>query len=317
VSGRAGKDEYDWDDDEFHCRANATITNGSAVSRTYRSCRVRVTDGGEAGSLISEFSFAVGPFSLSSGGTAYRSIDTWYPQGSDVWDRFNKRWDLTVSFTYEADGGVEVSDAVVYRPMSTVPINAIKTTDFTAPQTTAQRNAVAIAAEILEDRDVTLYGPMWRILSRDEDKAEYGLIDVGWSDDWWDFDEAMDMYEDISGPEQDRLDVYMPVGLVYDVDVPADKRNVGGFSTTDGPYPKDDQPRRSGSLVLLDEADEEFFGVAIAHEIGHYLGLDHVDDEVTDNLMHKNGGTTGHSLTWQQWDTIRQHGMMKWLAPDI
>jgi hypothetical protein len=127
----------------------------------------------------------------------------------------------------------------------------------------------------------------------------------------------MDMYEDISGPEQDRLDVYMPVGLVYDVDVPADKRNVGGFSTTDGPYPKDDQPRRSGSLVLLDEADEEFFGVAIAHEIGHYLGLDHVDDEVTDNLMHKNGGTTGHSLTWQQWDTIRQHGMMKWLAPDI
>jgi hypothetical protein len=199
--------------------------------------------------------------------------------------------------------------------MSTVPINAIKTGDFTANQTAAERNAVSIAAEILEDRDITLYDPSWRILSNQADKDRFGLIDIDWSANTWDFDEAHDLYEQISGPEQDRLDVFIPLGFAYTDDVPADKRNVGGFSTVNGPFPKDQTPRRSACMVLLDENDEEFFGVAIAHEVCHYLGLDHVDGE--DNLMHKNGGLTDHRLTWEQWDKVRQHGMMKWLAPDI
>ena len=298
VSGRAGRVEYDWDTDEFHCRAYGTITNGSAGPRTFRQCRVRVTDGGVGGALISEFAFASGPFTVQPGGTAHRTIDTWYPPGNSVWDRFNQRWDLTVQFTYVADGSVEVSDAAAYRPMSTVPVNAIKTTDFTAGQTTAERNAVAIAAELLEDRDVTLYDPNWRILTNQADKDRFGVIDIDWSSNYWDFDEANDMYEQISGPEQDRLDVFVPLGFAYASAVPADKRNVGGFSTENGPFPKDIDPRRSACLVLMSENDHEFFGVAVAHEICHYLGLPHVDS--TDNLMHKNGGTTGHKLTWQQ-----------------
>jgi hypothetical protein len=317
VSGRAGRVEYDWDDDEFHCRANATITNGESSSVTYNRCKVRVTDGGESGTLISEFSFASGPFTVAPGGTAYRSIDTWYPKGSSVWDKFNKRWDLTIKFTYESTGSTKVSDSAAYRPMSTVPINAIKCDVFTANQTQAERDAVEIAAEILEDRDVTLNAPSWRIISSEANRDKYGIIDIGWDDDYWDFGEVDEMYEDISGPEQDRLDVFIPLDLAYKDEVPADKRNVGGVSTVDGPYPKDDDPDDSGCMVLLDENDVDFFGVAIAHEICHYLGLNHVPDSQDDNLMHKNGGLTGHELTWDQWNKIRQHGMMKWLAADI
>ena len=317
VSGRAGRVEYDWDTDEFHCRANATITNGEGSSITYNRCRVRVTDGGESGDLIDEFSFASGPFTVSPGGTAHRSIDTWYPKGSSVWDKFNQRWDLTVKFTYESTGSTKVSDSAAYRPMSTVPINAIKCDVFTANQTNAERDAVQIAAEILEDRDVTLYGPNWRIISSEANRNKYGIIDIGWDDDYWDFSEVDEMYEDISGPDSDRLDVFIPLDLAYKDEVPADKRNVGGVSTVNGPYPKDDDPEDSGCMVLLDENDVDFFGVAIAHEICHYLGLDHVPDSQDDNLMHKNGGLTGHFLTWDQWNAIRQHGMMKWLAPDI
>jgi hypothetical protein len=315
VSGNAGLVEYDWNTNEFHCRAYATITNGSGVARTYRRCSVRVTDGGTGGTLISAFSFNVGPFTVQPGQSAYRTVDTWYPQGSSVWDKFNQRWDLTVQFTYESDAGVNIQDAAAYRPMSTVPLNAIKTTDFTAAQTTAQRNAMTIAAEIMEARDVTFNGPNFRILSRQADKDRFGIIDIDWSNNYWDFDEANDMYEEISGPDADRLDVFMPIGFGYTAAVPADKRNVGGFSTENGPFPKDSDPRRSACLVLLDENDHEFYGVAIAHEVCHYLGLPHVDAD--NNLMHKNGGLTGHLLTWNQWDTIRQHGMMKWLAPDI
>jgi hypothetical protein len=315
VSGRAGRVEYDWDTNEFHCRAYGTITNGSDMARTFRRCHVRVTDGGVGGTEITSFSFNVGPFTVQPSAAAYRTIDTWYPQGTSVWDKFNQRWDLTIQFTYEADNGIMISDDAVYRPMSTVPLNAIKTTDFTSSQTTAERNAVAIASEILEDRDVTIYNPNWRILANQVDKDRFGIIDIGWTNNDHDFDEAHDLYEEISGPDQDRSDVYIPVSFQYTPEVPADERNVGGFSTINGPYPKDDEPRRSGSTVLLDENDQEFFGVAIAHEVCHYLGLEH--EQAQDNLMEKTGGVTGHKLTWTQWDKIRQHGMMKWLAPDI
>jgi len=315
ISGRAGCVEYDWDTKEFHCRAYGTITNGSDVPRTFRQCHIRVTDGGVGGTEITSFSFSIGPFTIKPGEVAYRTIDTWYPQGSSVWDKFNQRWDLTIQFTYEADNGILISDAAAYRPMSTVPLNAIKTTDFTAPQTIAEHNAVAIASEILEDRDVTIYNPSWRILSNQKDKDRFGIIDIGWTDGHHDFDEGHDLYEEISGPDQDRLDAFIPVGFQYTSEVPPEHQNVGGFSTVNGPYPKDDQPRKSGSMVLLDENDQEFFGVAIAHEVCHYLGLEHEDD--SDNLMEKTGGTTGHQLTWTQWDKIRKHGMMKWLAPDI
>ena len=152
VSGRAGRVEYDWDDDEFHCRAYGTITNGENSAVTYNRCKVKVTDGGVGGTKIDEFSFASGPLTVSPGGSAYRSIDTWYPKGSSVWDKFNKRWDLTISFTYESTGSIQVSDAAAYRPMSTVPINSIRCDDFTSAQGQAERDAVEIAAEILEDQ---------------------------------------------------------------------------------------------------------------------------------------------------------------------
>jgi hypothetical protein len=214
-----------------------------------------------------------------------------------------------------ADGDVQVSDSAAYRPMSTVPINVIETTDFTAGQAAAEVNAVAIATEILEDRDITLYGPGWRTISDRANKDRFATIDVGWSDNHWDFGEASDMYQEISGPDEDRLDLFLPLALAYRPEVPADQRNVGGFSTINGPFPKDDAPRRSGSFVLVDENDQEFFGIAIAHELCHYLGLDHVDSP--NNLMEKGGGNAPHELTWEQWDKARRHGMMKWLAPDI
>jgi hypothetical protein len=312
-----GRVEYDWDTNEFHCRANGTITNGEGSAVTYNRCRVRVTDGGVGGTLIEEFSFAAGPFTIAPGGTAYRVIDTRYPQGNAVWTRFNQRSDLTVQFTYETGGPVSVSDAAAYRPMSTAPINVIKCADFTSTQTQAERDAVAIAAELLEARDVTLYNPSWRIISSAADKAKYGTFDIGWKDNNYDYAESREMYSAISGPEQDRLDVFIPLAIAYATEVPADKRNVGGVSTVNGPFPKDDDPPRSGAMVLLDENDVDFFGVAVAHEICHYLGLDHVPDSVDNNLMHKNGGLTGHVLTWEQWEKLRRHGMVKWLAADI
>jgi hypothetical protein len=314
VSGRAGKVEYDWDDDEFHCRAYATITNGSSVSRTFTLCKVRVTDGGENGTLISSFSFSVGPFTVGPGNSSYRSVDTWYPKGSDVWDKFNKRWDLTIKFTYVA-GSVEISDSAAYRPMSTVPINLIWCDDYSSTQWNDVVDAVAMAAEILENRDVTLSNPDWRILSRKSDKDKYGIIDLDWKDGSRDYSEADDLMEDISGPDGERIDVFIPISFAYSSDTPSDKRNLNGFSPRPGPYPKDDDRDNSGLVIRYRSASTLKFGETFAHEICHYLGLPHVDTD--DNLMLDSSGRSDNKLSWDQWNTIRQHGMMKWIAPDI
>jgi hypothetical protein len=74
-----------------------------------------MTDGGVGGTLISAFSFNVGPITLNPGQSAYQTIDTWYPKGSSVWDKFNQGWDLTIEFTYVANGGIRVSDSRVTR----------------------------------------------------------------------------------------------------------------------------------------------------------------------------------------------------------
>jgi hypothetical protein len=314
VSGRAGRVEYDWDDDEFHCRAYATITNGSNARRTFTSCKVRVTDGGENGTLISAFAFNVGPFTVSPGEIAYRTVDTWYPKGSAVWDKFNKRWDLTVKFTYAA-GNVEISDGATYRPMTTLPLNVIWCDDYSAEQWKDLRDAVDMAAEILEDRDVTLYNPDWRILSREADKDRYGIIDLEWEDGKRDYEEANELRENVSGPDGERVDLFVPLGFAYSDDTPADKRNVNGFSPEPGPFPKDDDAGRSGLIVKHRSTSTLKLGETIAHELGHYLGLPHVSDE--SNLMFDSSGRTDNKLTWDQWNTITQHGMAKWLAPDI
>jgi hypothetical protein len=270
-----------------------------------------VTDGGENGTLIDAFSFATS-FTVPAGGAGYRVIDTRFPKGSNTWDKFNKRWDLTFKFIYESTSGVNVSATTVYIPMSTVPINIIKTEVFSAAQSNAVFEAWEIACEILERRDITLFNPNWRILSQQSARTKYSVIDIGWNNNWYDFSEAGEMYKEISGPDGDRIDVFLPLAFNYKTEVPADKRNVGGFSTINGPYFKDDDPGRSGSLVLMSETDHDFFGIALAHEICHYLGLDH--DTGADNLMEAHGGAAPHNLTWNQWNTVIGHGMMKWLA---
>jgi hypothetical protein len=199
--------------------------------------------------------------------------------------------------------------------MSTVPVNIIDTEDFTASQESAEADAYAIACEILEDRDITLNNPFWKILANQAARTRYSVLDIGWTNDDYDFAETHDLYEEISATDGTRMDVFIPLSFSYAPDVPSDKRNVGGVSTVNGPYPKDNDKRNSGCLVLMDENDHDFFGVALAHEICHYLGLPHVESE--DNLMHKNGGLTGHVLTPDQWGDAKDHGMVKWLAADI
>lgn len=73
--------------------------------------------------------------------------------------------------------------------------------------------------------------------------------------------EAEDLTDDWNGAN-DGIDVFF-VQTIGDA---------GGWSNSDGPCNKDSICGRTGAVIEM-RTDLEFFGVLVAHEIGHYLGL--------------------------------------------
>jgi hypothetical protein len=80
---------------------------------------------------------------------------------------------------------------------------------------------------------------------------------------------------------------------------------IGGYSPIPGSCDKN-RKGRSGAVVAVDNGP--FLGVGLAHEVGHYLGLDHVRDPA--NLMFDDG-LPGMNLTSSQGATMRRHCSVK------
>jgi hypothetical protein len=86
-----------------------------------------------------------------------------------------------------------------------------------------------------------------------------------------DADEATDLTNDWSG-DNDGIDVFW-VSNVTDA---------GGWSNSDGPCDKDEDKERTG-VVLEIQGSDDFTGILLAHEVGHYLHLMHAN--TITNLM--------------------------------
>ena len=113
-------------------------------------------------------------------------------------------------------------------------------------------------------------------------------------------DEAIDLADDW-GVENDALDVFV---LTY-------AGTTIGLSAVEGPCDKDDSKDMEGSVVAI-EGDVATTPIVLAHEVGHYLGLEHVDDAT--RLMNPtvpNGGT----LTAGEGTNMRDHCFVKGACP--
>lgn len=86
-----------------------------------------------------------------------------------------------------------------------------------------------------------------------------------------DASEATDLTNDWSG-DNDGIDVFW-VSNVSDA---------GGWSNSDGPCDKDADKERTGAVLEIKGSDD-FTGILLAHEVGHYLHLKHANS-IT-NLM--------------------------------
>lgn len=110
--------------------------------------------------------------------------------------------------------------------------------------------------------------------------------------------EADDLTDDWTVPN-DALDLFV-VRRINGAD---------GWSAVGGSCDKDSKGM-TGSVVELYESDDDYAGNGFAHEMGHYLGLDHVPDN--GNFIGGDGSSDSWSgiFSWQG-DTMRNHCFMK------
>ena len=112
--------------------------------------------------------------------------------------------------------------------------------------------------------------------------------------------EATQLTEDWSG-ENDGIDLFIVTTIT----------DAGGWSKTNGPCNKG-VSGRTGAVVEV-KSDPLYWGILMAHEVGHYLGLSHAND--IDNVMGDDSDGNGIGsinsgsveLTQTQGNTMKSH----------
>jgi len=112
--------------------------------------------------------------------------------------------------------------------------------------------------------------------------------------------EAHDLTDDWNGPNGGYLDVFVVRSMTNGAD---------GWSAVDGPCSKDDKDEMTGSVVSLNGSYDNS-GNTFAHEIGHYLGLEHIGDR--DNFIGNNGASNANTgILGSQGTTMKKHCYVK------
>jgi hypothetical protein len=111
--------------------------------------------------------------------------------------------------------------------------------------------------------------------------------------------EASDLTSDWTVPN-DGLDLFV-VRLINGAD---------GWSAVNGSCNKDAGKQMTGSVVEIYLDNDDYAGNGFAHEMGHYLGLDHVAD--SGNFIGGNGASDSWTgiFSWQG-DEMKKHCFMK------
>jgi hypothetical protein len=152
--------------------------------------------------------------------------------------------------------------------------------------------AVQITRDIYEQINLGIGRLQWWAISEADAK---GLENITSNSD------AQNLTNDWTVPN-DAVDVFV---------VRSYRGVVAGNSPVDGPCDKDRLGKMTGSVVTIHKYiglpnDWTTSGI-LAHELGHYLGLNHVSDP--SNLM--NPASWGTDLTEQQGRTMKEHCFVK------
>jgi hypothetical protein len=308
-SGTAGAPKYNFDNDRWYCYAQVRWVNGQDHSVNLgRRVDVHVTDAGIG--TVADFSFDLsGDIVIPPFSTIYGSWYTWHGSGG-IFDEFSAKGDLT--FRYSMNGsGFAPTRSQVWRTMRTIGYNIIRVGDFTGAERNEYRRAAEqVASGIFQSRDMTVYGvELYRIEGTpdmDADKARYRFIDN---------QDEINALRNKYTVDNWYLDVFFVEG-----------RWDGAFGSSPVNGPVDKQGDSSGSVIRRD-SDTVNLGQTFAHESGHYLGLEHADEDdgcadtdpssptIADNFIFSSSRRDSTVITGCQINTMRQHGLVMSMTP--
>ena len=244
-----------------------------------------------------------GPFSVPGFGTWSGWIVFTSPRGSGIFGKLDGKEDLALRITMRRrGGGAAVAGDITVRTMFRFGLNITRVgaESFTSQEYTDLYNAVDVTRSIYERRDVTL-----SVDRRNITNAQAGGFTIITSED-----EARDLFEQWSGPDNDFIDVFV---------VPSITGTTFDGLAGDIPGPTSHNGRSSGVVVarsgFVDSSGTRrlnipYLGMLIGHEVGHYLGLSHVSD--AGNLMLSSSTATDTALNYDpQYRTIIRHGWVR------
>ena len=286
--------------DSFLTECTITIANGDASAVAInRRVTWRFWDGGAGGTLVESGAFDwPGAISVPAYGTWRGGVWFSSPRGSGIYNRYSSKEDMSIEIEMSARDGRRLTGTITCRVMLAYGVNVIKVGDFDTQEGIDLYNAVDVTRQIFERRDVSFRGVL-RWIIRDADAGSYRIINSE--------GEVYDMFGDWS-VRNDYIDLF----VCQDFDT-------GSFDGLSGgaPGPAAKGGNRDGVSAdktgFLDGSGVKrlsinYLGMLMGHEMGHYLGLPHINE--AGNLMLSNSGTTDTNLNYDQYRLMLPHGFL-------
>ncbi len=315
-----GAAEYRSSDNRYYAEGRWVISNGNSYSVTVGPrVRCRVSDAGLG--ELADFNFNISTTTIPANSSRTIYVYTWHGSGSDVYDLFRDFGDAKYEFWLQSPEG-DLYDWNVWVAMAQVGVTANFVGNFSWAEMLKVRDIIDIySTGIYNQVDCifTANTPILEIPNGDPDWNRYRDIhveEVSCGSACTDSDEADDMRDDWSAPSE--YDNYIDIFFVESFSGDPCASSLGGFSPVDGPTSKGGDD--SGVVIdvkdlniLSSSTGEQILGIVIAHEVGHYLDLEHTS--ASNNFMQSTVGVSNTNITYDQWKTMRDHGFVYRLNP--